>query len=159
MEGDKMVLVILGICILILIIGVILVNTSINFEEVGIILTITSILGIGVSLIVAILLGIKISQTSTIDTKIEMYNAENTKIENQVANIVSKYQEYEEKTFEKVTPEDSMTLVSLYPELKSDKLVQEQIKVYINNNNKIKELKEKQINGKVHKWWLYFGGK
>lgn len=154
-----MVLVILGICILILIIGVILVNTSINFEEVGIILTTTSILGIGVSLIVAILLGIKISQTSTIDIKIEMYNAENTKIENQVANIVSKYQEYEEKTFEKVTPEDSMTLVSLYPELKSDKLVQEQIKVYINNNNKIKELKEKQINGKVHKWWLYFGGK
>ena len=154
-----MILVILGICILILIIGVILVNTSINFEEDGIILTTISILGIGVSLIVAILLGIKISQTSTIDTKIEMYNAENTKIENQVANIVSKYQEYEEKTFEKVTPEDSMTLVSLYPELKSDKLVQEQIKVYINNNNKIKELKEKQINGKVLRWWLYFGGK
>ena len=152
-----MILVILGICILILIIGVILVNKSISFEEVGIILTIASILGIGLSLFVAISLGIKISQTSTIDTKIEMYNTENTKIENQIANIVSKYQEYETKTFTEVAPEDSLTLVSLYPELKSDKLVQKQIDVYVENNKKIKSLKERQINGKVVKWWLYFG--
>lgn len=52
-----------------------------------------------------------------------------------------------------------MTLITLYPELKSDKLVQKQINIYVDNNKKIKILKEKQINGKVLKWWLYFGGK
>ena len=79
--------------------------------------------------------------------------------EKRVANVVTQYQEYEKKTFTAVVPEDSMTLVSLYPELKSDKLVQKQIDVYVENNKKIKSLKEKQINGKVLRWWLYFGGK
>ena len=115
--------------------------------------------GLLISLFATIVLGVNVSELSVIDSKITMYQEENTKIEQQVANVVTQYQEYETKTFTAVAPEDSMTLVSLYPELKSDKLVQEQIKVYINNNNKIKELKEKQINGKVHKWWLYFGGK
>ena len=54
--------------------------------------------------------------------------------------------------------ESSITLVSLYPELKADTLVTKQIEVYIDNNKKIKNLKEKKINLSVKKWWLYFGG-
>ena len=46
----------------------------------------------------------------------------------------------------------------MYPELKSDKLVEEQISVYEENNKKIRELKEDKIDLKVKKWWLYFGG-
>ena len=48
---------------------------------------------------------------------------------------------------------------SMCPELKSDKLVEEQISVYEENNKKIRELKEDKINLKVKKWWLYFGGR
>ena len=39
---------------------------------------------------------------------------------------------------------------------RGDTLVQGQMVVYVENNKKIKELKEMQINYKVDKWWLYF---
>jgi hypothetical protein len=44
----------------------------------------------------------------------------------------------------------------MYPELKSDTLVQNQMNIYVANNQKIKDLKEQQINYEVSKWWLYF---
>lgn len=61
-------------------------------------------------------------------------------------------------TYAMTAPESSITLVSLYPELKSDELVKKQIAVYQENNKKIINLKEKQIDANVAKWWLYFGG-
>jgi hypothetical protein len=60
--------------------------------------------------------------------------------------------------FTEVSPDSAITLVSLYPELKADELVKKQIEVYVANNEKIKELKEKKIMGNVYRWWLYFGG-
>lgn len=33
-----------------------------------------------------------------------------------------------------------------------------QLKIYVDNNNKIKGLKEDQINLSRNKFWLYFGG-
>ncbi|OAQ57066.1 hypothetical protein [Enterococcus thailandicus] len=94
----------------------------------------------------------------TYDKKIEMYQEENKKIENQIDLIVRKYMTHEDETLKKAKYESSMTLVSLYPELKSDSLVKEQIKIYNKNNSKIKELKESQIDVTTAKWWLYFGG-
>lgn len=88
-----------------------------------------------------------------------MYQEENTKIEKQIDTLVSNYMNYESNTYEKFKSESSITLVSMYPELKSDKLVEEQIFVYEENNKKIRELKEDKINLKVKKWWLYFGGR
>ena len=58
-----------------------------------------------------------------------------------------------------VTPDTAVTLVALYPELKSDTLVQSQIEVYTENNNMIKFLRDQQIKCNVSRWWLYFGGK
>lgn len=108
--------------------------------------------------IIAILLGIIVSGGRTIDEKIAMYQEENNKIEKQLDTLVSNYMNYESNTYEKFKSESSVTLVSMYPELKSDKLVEEQISVYEENNKKIRELKEDKINLKVKKWWLYFGG-
>lgn len=34
---------------------------------------------------------------------------------------------------------------------------QKEIEVYIENNAKIKQLKEEKINLAIKKWWLYFG--
>lgn len=90
--------------------------------------------------------------------KITMYEQQNKQIEEQIDTVVKQYQEYESDTYIKTSSESSITLVSLYPDLKSDELVKKQIKVYSDNNKKIIELKEKQINAKVSKWWLYFGG-
>lgn len=94
----------------------------------------------------------------TYDKKIEMYQKENKKIESQVDVVVQKYMQHEDKTFLAAKSENSMTLVSLYPDLKSDSLVKEQIQIYNKNNSKIKSLKESQIDVTTAKWWLYFGG-
>lgn len=92
-----------------------------------------------------------------IDEKIAMYEEENIKIEQQITDVVKQYQEYESGIFTEVAPEDAMTLVTLYPELKSDALVQSQIDVYIENNKAIKELKSMSVNASFYRWWLYFG--
>lgn len=112
----------------------------------------------GVLFVIAIFLGVLVSNGRTIDEKITMYQEENNKIEKQLDTLVSNYMNYESNTYEKFKSEGSITLVSMYPELKSDKLVEEQISVYEENNKKIRELKEDKINLKVKKWWLYFGG-
>lgn len=93
-----------------------------------------------------------------IDAKIAMYQEENKAIESQLDVIVEKYMDYESKTLGELKGESSITLVSLYPELKADELVKQQVKVYTSNNKKIKALKEEKINISIWKWWLYFGG-
>lgn len=90
--------------------------------------------------------------------KITMYTEQNNKIEEQIDIVVKQYQEYESDTYAMTSSESSITLVSLYPDLKSDELVKKQIKVYTDNNKKITELKEEQISAKACKFWLYFGG-
>ena len=109
-------------------------------------------------LLFTIILMHSVSSAKVIDDKIAMYQTENKKIETQIAEVVQQYQEYEQGTFDKVAPDKAVTLVSLYPELKSDDLVSKQIAIYVGNNNKIKELKEDKITASVDRWWLYFGG-
>lgn len=127
-------------------------------ETPGSVLCVIGVILIVVCLIASLVLGIEVSKLPVIDDKIAMYEEENSKIEMQIAEAVQKYQEYETGIFTEVAPESSITLVAMYPELKSDVLVSKQIEVYIDNNNAIKELRSKQINGSVLKWWLYFGG-
>lgn len=112
-----------------------------------------------ICIIVAIFLTAQVSNLSVIDQKVEMYEQENTKIEQQIETAVTAYQQHEKDVFISVKPNSYMQLVSLYPELKSDTLVKVQIKTYQSNDKKIKELKEQAINGNVKRWWLYFGRK
>lgn len=109
--------------------------------------------------VLAISLAVQVSNLSVIDQKIAMYEQENTKIEQQIETAVTAYQQHEKDVFTEVKPNSYMQLVSIYPELKSDTLVKEQIKTYQSNNKKIKELKVTAINGNVKRWWLYFGHK
>lgn len=93
----------------------------------------------------------------TLDDKIKMYSDENRGIESQIDEVVTEYMKHESETFKDLKVESSITLVSMYPELKSDKLIKKQIDVYTKNNEKIKELKNEKINVRIYKWWLYFG--
>ena len=113
--------------------------------------------GAFVCLIVGIVLCVSVTDGSVIDKKIAMYQKENTKIENQMDVLVSQYMKFETDTYGELKNESSITLVSLYPDLKSDELVKKQIEVYESNNKEIREMKEKKIDLKVLKWWLYFG--
>lgn len=97
-------------------------------------------------------------ESTTVNERIAMYQEENANIEQQIADVVTQYQEYEKDIFTEVSPESAMTLVALYPELKADSLVSQQIDIYVKNNEKIKSLKEQQINGHLYRWWVYFGG-
>lgn len=92
-----------------------------------------------------------------IDEKIQMYTEENEVIESQIEAVVTEYMNYEKETLTELKGDSAITLVSLYPELKSDNLVMTQITTYQENNAKIKELKESEIDIKSAKWWLYFG--
>ena len=95
----------------------------------------------------------------TLPEKIAMYEEENKKIEEDIAIMVKEYMQYEGDTFKDVTSESAITLVNLYPELKSSELVTQQITIHTENNKKIKELKEDLIEAKNAKYLLYFGGK
>lgn len=117
-----------------------------------------SVIAFGACLIAVLVLSVQVSNLKVIDQRIEMYQEENAKIEQQISETVKQYQEYESEIFTEVAPESAVTLVALYPELKSDTLVQKQIEVYLENNEKIKDLKEDKITGNVKRWWLYFGG-
>lgn len=153
-----MILVILALGILLLVLGIILYDKlEAGADEVGSVFQVVGIVAIVISTIVSIVLLISVLKWVNIDKKIALYEEENTKIEQQIADVVKQYQEYETGIFTEVVPESSITLVSLYPELKSDTLVQSQIKVYVDNNKTIKELKSTALNASVYRWWLYFG--
>lgn len=92
-----------------------------------------------------------------VDERIAMYEEQNAKIEAQVSEAVETYMTHEDEVFDKAKADSSITLVSLYPELKSDTLMQELTSTYTENNKKICELKEEKITAKRAKFWLYFG--
>jgi hypothetical protein len=101
--------------------------------------------------------GYQVSQGSVIQAKIDMYTEENQKIESDIAVLVEKYMSYEGDVMSDASSESAITLVNLYPDLKSSELVAQEIQVHTDNNAKIKSLKEDQINLSVKKLWLYFG--
>ena len=115
--------------------------------------------GIGtlISFVAFAILCVLLSKGKTIEQRIEMYQEQNQKIEKSISDLVEKYMDYESTTFSELSPDSTITLVSLYPELKSDTLVAQQCNLYMENNRKITELREGQINLSVYKWWLYFG--
>lgn len=151
-----MIFVILAISILMFILGVFL-FAEFELEFIGCCTGLLSVITFLISIIVLITLCCSVTNLRTVDARIEMYQEENTRIEQQIAETVQQYQQHETNIFTEVAPESSMTLVALYPELKSDALVQQQIEIYISNNEKIKELREEKIQGSVNRWWLYFG--
>lgn len=114
--------------------------------------TVASIAGV-----VAFGLTIAVLCMATADEKIEMYQVENAKIEQQITDVVEQYQKYETDIFTELAPESSVTLVALYPELKSYELIQYQIEVYMDNKGEIVWLKELLIDRAIVNWWLYFG--
>lgn len=92
------------------------------------------------------------------DQKIQMYQEENEKIEEDVSVIITQYMKHENETFDMSKIESSTVLIQMYPELKSNELVSKQIDIYNENNKKIKKLKLEKIKNQKAKFYLYFGG-
>lgn len=137
------------------IIGMILTIKYDDWEE----FIILFIIGFCVKFVALVILCICLSMCKIADEKIEIYQKQNAEIEAKIEMVVKQYMEYEHQTFTELKKgDDYITLVSLYPELKSDELVKEEIKVYEENNKKILELKQDKVELKVYRWWIYFGG-
>lgn len=102
-------------------------------------------------------------QLKIIDQQIEMYQEENSNIQNSISEIIGNYMNYEQGTYAKSLESmdlkslDIVVLSQLYPDLKANEMVNQQINIYQENNNKVKELKEKKLKCQLSKWWLYFG--
>lgn len=154
-----MVLAILAISLIVFIVGVILeiILGDGGGDDFAIVYAPGATVFIIVGIVGLVLLG-NVINARYINEKIEMYEEENAVIEEQIADVVNDYMEYEQGVFEDISPDEAMTVVVLYPELKSSALVEKQIETYTANNQKIKELKEDYISAKSFKWWLYFGG-
>ena len=86
-----------------------------------------------------------------------MYEQENAAIEQSVDVLVKDYYKHESDTYSSLKPENAVLFASAYPELQSNELATKQLEIYVDNNNKIKELKEDQINLSRNRFWLYFG--
>ena len=109
-------------------------------------------------LLSVLFVGVSSSQLMVIDEKIAMYQEENAQIEAGVNQIVSKYVEHEEATFAEAVENISPTVVfSMYPELKSNTLVEKEIETYVANQKTLRELKASRYDYELCLWWLWFG--
>lgn len=124
----------------------------------GGICVVIGIIGIIIIFITAMIYSVDVSKGLCLQDKLDMYEAENEQINNDIATTISNYMTYEQKTYVEFKPESATTLISLYPDLKSDTLIQSQIEIYLKNREKIIKIKEDIIELSVKKWWLYFGG-
>lgn len=152
-----MIIVILFVCMALVIGGISLWTNSYDLEGVWVGMTSVGACFGFIAIIAALFIWAGCIDMVNIDKKLEMYEEENAKIEMQLAECVEKYQNYEQGTFEMVSSENVATLITLFPELKADSLVQKQIETYVANNEKIKELRFKQIDAEIIRWWGYFG--
>ena len=128
-----------------------------NDKEIGIFITGAGIIGFIIKIIGLICCISSLVGARVIDQRIELYQNKNKEIEEKMEIVVKNYMEYEGNTYKELKTDSYIQLINLYPDLKADQLVQQQINLYIENNNKIIQLKEEKMNKTIYKWWVYFG--
>ena len=153
-----MILVLLAVFAVVFIISCHMLNRNYEPAELWLGVVFASIIGLCIFVIVTIALFVKVTDGRLLQAKIDMYEAENQKIEQDISNLVNQYMAHEGDVVDKVSNESSLTLVNLYPDLKSSDLVKQEIEIHTKNSAKIKKLKEQQIDTRNYKLWLYFGG-
>ena len=105
-------------------------------------------------LLAILIVGVQYKNAETVDARIELYAAENEKIEITMTTIASEYKEFEKETYEAMLENPEIVLV--IPELNSNTIVQEQIKVYKENKAQLIELQKEKLNRDILRWWLFF---
>ena len=110
-----------------------------------------------IPLIIQVFLITSVIRGLSLDSRIELYQSQNTEIESKIQATVASYLAHEKQTYKDLRPDNAITIALAYPELHGNELVKKQIEVYEDNNKKIMGLKEEKLNQSVYKWWLYFG--
>lgn len=152
-----MIFVILVIALIVFFVGRVLWDKY-DHENLGIGMTLSGVVAGVISVFALVFLICSVSGGAHIDEKIALYEETNAQIEEHINDVVSDYKSYENDTYEKFDGSNGTEVVSLYPELKANELIQGQMEVYYENQQNILSLKSQKIDLKPCKWWLYFGG-
>lgn len=93
-----------------------------------------------------------------IQEKIEIYEEQNTQIEQSIDAAVKAYCEHEQITYVQMSDGAVALVAAAYPELASSELVKTQMEVWASNSNELKDLKSKLVDFHRAQYFLYFGG-
>ena len=93
-----------------------------------------------------------------IQEKIEIYEEQNTQIEQSIDAAVKAYCEHEQITYTQMSDGAVALVAAAYPELASSELVKTQMEVWTSNSYKLKALKSKLVDFNKAQYFLYFGG-
>lgn len=93
-----------------------------------------------------------------IEEKIQIYEDQNTQIEQSIDAAVQAYCEHEQITYVQMSDGAVALVAAAYPELASSELVKTQMEVWTSNSNELKELKSDLVDFHRAQYFLYFGG-
>ena len=93
-----------------------------------------------------------------IQEKIEIYEEQNTQIEQSIDAAVKAYCEHEQITYVQMSDGAVALVAAAYPELASSELVKTQMEVWTSNSSELKDLKSKLVDFHRAQYFLYFGG-
>lgn len=150
-----MLYILMGIFVLIFVIGIIALCSGNDSE---------SLIAIGctgsVIFLIAwmIAIGCYNSTKSTADKQIAVLEERNELVIKQIEPLVDKYLDYEGETYKDLKLEANV-IVSManYPQLKGDEFVQSQIKIILDNQKEITNLKLSKAKLNSYKMWIFVG--
>ena len=93
-----------------------------------------------------------------IQEKIQIYEDQNTQIEQSIDAAVQAYCEHEQITYTKMSDGAVALVAAAYPELASSELVKTQMDVWTSNSHELKDLNSKLVDFHRAQYFLYFGG-
>ena len=93
-----------------------------------------------------------------IQEKIQIYEDQNTQIEQSIDAAVKAYCEHEQITYTKMSDGAVALVAAAYPELASSELVKTQMDVWTYNSLELKDLNSKLVDFHRAQYFLYFGG-
>ena len=93
-----------------------------------------------------------------IQEKIQIYEDQNTQIEQSIDAAVKAYCEHEQITYTQMSDGAVALVAAAYPELASSELVKTQMDVWTPNSNELKDLKSKLVDFHRAQYFLYLGG-
>lgn len=95
----------------------------------------------------------------TLQKKIIVLEENNKTVIQDVEPYINKYLDYESNTINYVSNHTSAVVaLSLYPELKGNEFIMEQLRIIVDNNKEIKTLKLKEAELDSFKIWLFVKG-
>lgn len=93
-----------------------------------------------------------------IQEKIQIYEDQNTQIEQSIDAAVKAYCEHEQITYVQMSDGAIALVAAAYPELASSELVKTQMEVWTSNSKELKDLKSDLVDFHRAQYFLYFGG-